>query len=111
MRRAPGSSWLIVWLIACPALAGEVPLREFFNPASRAFRLPTLTRTEFDRLDTEQRLWARGVDPASYFSPPKYEDAIPQAMNRRAQLHPGFGYRERMMDRDRLILRARAEEL
>jgi len=94
------SLWLLC-LIACPAIAGDVPLREFFNPASPAFRLPSLTRVEFERLEPDQKLWARGVDPATYFPPPKYDDAIPQALNRRDRLHPGFGHRERLMEKQR----------
>ena len=106
MRRALG----LLWLIACPAMAGEVPLREFFNPASPAFRLPALTKAEFERLDADQKLWARGVDPGDYFTPPKFKDAIPQALNRRGRLHPGFGHRERLMEKQR-FWRAAARDL
>jgi len=91
----------VLCLITCSALAGDVPLREFFDPASRAFRMLALTSEEFGKLDEKQKLWARGVEPADYFAPPRYEDAIPQAMNRRSRLHPGFGYRERLMEKQR----------
>jgi hypothetical protein len=97
MRRA----FSMLLLSALPAAAGEVPLRDFFNPAARAFRLPALTKAEFDQLGVKQRLWARGLDPVEYFTPPRYEDAIPQAMNRRARLAPGFGHRERFVEKKR----------
>jgi len=97
MRRAV---WLL-GILACPGWAGELPLRDFFNPATPAFGISLITRTEFDRLSPEQQLWARGVDPSLYFPPPKFEDAIPQAMNRRSRLHAGFSYRERLLEKQR----------
>jgi len=88
-------------VFASAALAGDIPLRAFFDPATPAFGLRVLTREQFRKLNGTEALWARGIDPERYFDPPAYKDSVPQAMNRRATLAPGYGFRERLLDKRR----------
>ena len=63
--------------------------------------MPVLTNEQFAKLQGAERLWARGIDPESYFDPPAFKDSIPQALNRRSTLAPGYGFHERLMDKRR----------
>jgi hypothetical protein len=94
----------VLLLLVSPLAAQE--LRDFFDPSDRAFPLAIVEKAEFAKLDAAQRLIARGFERNGYFEPPKFKDAIPQALSPRGQLHPGFGYRERLASKQRLWLRA-----
>ena len=95
-------SLALLLVLATAAFAGEIPLRAFFDPGESAFRLPVLTNEQFAKLRGAERLWARGIDPEFFFDPPAFKDSIPQAMNRRSTLAPGYGYHERLIIKRRL---------
>ena len=57
-------------VLAWAALAGDIPLRAFFDPVTPAFGMRVLTREQFRKLNGAETLWARGIDPERYFDPP-----------------------------------------
>ncbi|MEM8886027.1 MAG: hypothetical protein AAGD14_18325 [Planctomycetota bacterium] len=94
----------VLLLLALPAPAGELPLRQFFDPQARAFRLPALDGPEFRALDATSQAWARGFAPGTWFEPPAFDDAIPQAHSPLTKLYAGFAYRTRLHEKQRFWL-------
>lgn len=80
-------------------LLAAIPVADFFNPAARAFPLRSLETLGDKR--PHEKLRSRGFDPERYFTPPKYDDSIPQAMSPRVRLYQGFTYSTRLAEKKR----------